>query len=206
MHGRPPGSIIYRGRSMAPLFQEGDEVLFRPYDDCNRIRRGDVVVFSQPAEAGLIVHRVARADRRGIRTRGDNNASPDPWLLNPDRILGRVVSIRQGRKRIAVRGGIPAEWSFRIMRRCRNLQTGIIRALDPLWDSRFFHGFLSGLLPQDHRPRILVFNRTHQKEFVLLVGGRIVGRRFAGNDSWHIRRRARPFIEIEKLKQVNSEK
>lgn len=195
MHGRNTGSILYRGRSMGPLFEEGDEVFFRPYDN-RGIKRGDVIVFSQPGRPGLIIHRVIRADRSEIRTRGDNNPSADPWLLNPNRILGRVVSIRRGRKRLAVRGGIAAEWSSRILHNYRVWRTRFIHALDPVWNSRFFYGFLSEWLPERYRPRILSFNRTYGQELVLLMGERTIGRRFAGNDSWHIRRRWRPFVNM----------
>ena len=81
------------GYSMAPLFQEGDQILLE-YSPL-RVRIGDILVFRQGDQ--MVVHRVLRILRNSSSTsiwiaKGDNNLCIDP-PVNPEQVVGRVVII-----------------------------------------------------------------------------------------------------------------
>lgn len=63
-----------------------------PVDD---LRTGDVITFRPPPSAhvdGMVTHRIVAIGPDGIRTQGDANAAPDPWLLQPgDTVVPRVA-------------------------------------------------------------------------------------------------------------------
>jgi len=67
----PPGSLI----AVAPLRGEPTA--------------GDVVAYRRPG-VGIVVHRVVGREARGVRTRGDANASLDPFVVAEADLLGRV--------------------------------------------------------------------------------------------------------------------
>jgi signal peptidase I len=81
--------------SMVPELQVGDLVVDEPLA-ASEIRRGDVITFPDPEQAGrLITHRV-----RGIRihgttvdvtTRGDANNTVEQWSIAATGSVGRVV-------------------------------------------------------------------------------------------------------------------
>jgi signal peptidase len=82
MAGDRPGSIA-----------RGSLVLERlvPVDD---LRPGDVITFRAPGPGGRgpVTHRVVSVGLDGIRTQGDADPEPDPWLLRPARpVVPRVV-------------------------------------------------------------------------------------------------------------------
>ena len=55
-------------------------------------RVGEVVTFSPASGSSMIVtHRVVAVTSTGIRTRGDINATRDPWTTPADRVVGRAV-------------------------------------------------------------------------------------------------------------------
>lgn len=98
---------IYNGASMAPWFKPGD-MLCVNITSFLEIHPGDVIVFhleTETKETLYIVHRVISVENDGLTTKGDNNAMPDPSLVEPDNFTGRVSSFeRQGRLH-TVRGG-----------------------------------------------------------------------------------------------------
>ncbi len=70
--------------SMTPAIPVGSAIAAAPVRPA-QVRVGDVIVFRAPASDHLTVHRVVQIDRRdGVRlfqTRGDANATRDPWDL-----------------------------------------------------------------------------------------------------------------------------
>jgi hypothetical protein len=61
------------------------------------VRVGDVVSFRPPTVPGTVyTHRVASIGTDGIRTSGDTTGSIDPWLLDPDDLVGRAVALVPG--------------------------------------------------------------------------------------------------------------
>lgn len=83
------------GRSMLPLFREGDQVLVE--HGGAGVRRGDIVVFRHGER--LITHRVLRRRRQAGEvfyvTKGDNVLHLDP-PVRAGEIVGRVLAIKRG--------------------------------------------------------------------------------------------------------------
>ena len=79
--------------SMAPTLRTGALIASVPVEATD-IEVGELVTFAPPAPFGTpggapIVHRVVEVDRAGgdvlVRTKGDANATVDPWTLNASR-------------------------------------------------------------------------------------------------------------------------
>ncbi len=105
---------IYVGKSMNPLFRDGDRVLSRPAE-YREIRRGDVICFV--AASGIeVVHRVIGSGPAGLRTCGDNNDAPDATPVAENAPLRLVYAIDRGGRIVAVRGGGPGMRFFRRVR------------------------------------------------------------------------------------------
>jgi signal peptidase I len=102
----PPGSMVYVGESMYPTFKAPEIIYFEPYGT-REVRRGDVIIFDNPCVPISVTHRVIAAGPGGIRTRGDNNLSPDPWTLTREDLTGRVVFSRRDRRCRRVLNGMP---------------------------------------------------------------------------------------------------
>ena len=106
--GQLSNSIFYcahNGQSMNPTLCKLDCLEVVPYGG-RKIRIGDVVLFQPPKWNHLIVHRVVRMTQAGIWTRGDNNTIVDPWTLQPEEIVGKVIYARHGKGRRIVIGGL----------------------------------------------------------------------------------------------------
>ncbi len=190
-------SITYVGSSMNPLFRDGDALTLVP---CNGgLRRGDVIVFTPPGGEHMIVHRVVSVGPGGVRTRGDNCGSVDPWDLQPRDIAGRVVSLRRKRRQIPIPGGAAGRLQHSAVRLLRigdyafsNLFRG---AYHRLARSRFSRRHLHGLLAR----RVITVNRPEGKELQLMVGNRLAGRLLPGQKSWTIWRPYLLFVDEETL-------
>ena len=80
------------GESMSPEYQSGDFVLLvKPFG--GRIRRGDVIVFSNDLY-GTLIKRIERITDEGIYVVGTGENSLDSRRLgsvNPDAVQGKVI-------------------------------------------------------------------------------------------------------------------
>lgn len=91
--GGPASYVLVTGSSMEPTLAPDTLVvaLAQP-----QYAVGDVVVFhlptDGPAAAPLVIHRIADGSaEQGFRTRGDNMAHMDPWLVGPADVVGKSV-------------------------------------------------------------------------------------------------------------------
>jgi signal peptidase I len=177
----------YIGPSMNPLLLNGDGLHIVPYKD-RAIRTGDVIVFIQPGGETKIVHRVVSVDAKGIRTRGDNATTVDPWILAPDHILGRVTYIQRKNRRRTIFGGFMGQlvaFSFR----CTRLFDAVVSfLLRPFYHRLSRSTLLRKTLHSILKPRVLFFRRPEGMELQLVVGHRLIGRRLPGKVNWEIRR------------------
>jgi signal peptidase len=74
---------VITGESMSPAIERGAIVYAKPVPVA-ALRVGDVITYTPPGGGGKVTHRIVWAGRstsgaRAFRTRGDANASPDPW-------------------------------------------------------------------------------------------------------------------------------
>ncbi len=193
-----PRDMIYTGTSMNPTLKAGDGLSLSPYGS-RKIRVGDVVVFQNPAKDHDVVHRVIAIDSRGISTRGDNNNSIDPWVLRPDDIIRRVVSIQRKSRTLTVHGGAWGIITAFALRKIKHVNTAVSRILHPAYHwlagSGIFKNY-TRLLP---KTRVVSFHRPGGTEYHLLMGKRVIGRRNPTSTSWHIARPFRLFVDETSL-------
>jgi signal peptidase len=74
--------------SMLPTFEKGDMIIVQ---GGTTIKAGDIVVYDAPVYKYPIIHRVINVTDAGVVTKGDNNASPDPWVTPKDKIHGKAI-------------------------------------------------------------------------------------------------------------------
>lgn len=122
--------IFCSGSSMEPLIRPGDDAILALPE--GRITRGDVVVFRTPGGGEFVVHRVVETGPRGIRTRGDRCASPDPWLLAPAGIVGRVAAVERLGRRRPVLGGVQGRMQARASRMLDLIRRALLAPLAAL--------------------------------------------------------------------------
>lgn len=93
------------GGSMVPFIRDGDVVEVQTIDGAT-IRRGNVVLCRN--EGRVVVHRVIGVERKNDQAtlviQGDALARPD-GRIPPEDVLGQVVAVERGGKRIELNGG-----------------------------------------------------------------------------------------------------
>jgi signal peptidase I len=187
----------YIGLSMNPTLKAGDGLIVEPYKD-KKIACGDVITF-RPREKGCdIVHRVIRVDRHGVRTRGDNSCDFDPWVLAPDDVIGRVISVKRGARAVSVAGGLRGRIYGLFIRRYNMLIKKALVILYPIYRFLSHAGIFRSILPLSDA-RIFAFLRSEGVEHQYVMGNRILARRLPGAEQWQIRRPYRLLIDEEDL-------
>ena len=216
--------VVCTGSSMNPTLQESDLLELNPYRT-GRVRPGDVVCFKSPGTGRTVVHRVVAVGSRspvagrrldggrgtvdggpqdGIRTRGDNNRTDDPWVLQAGEIIGRVMAAQRGARRRVVHGG----WRGPMVLCCARLGRGIRRYAGPV--PHRLYDFVAGLgpwdrlFPADRRPRLVRFDARHVVFLKLLSHGRTVGQYERRLHRWHVQRPFRLFVDEQALPSPRS--
>jgi hypothetical protein len=123
----------FGGSSMEPALPPGTEVVLR----CGETgARGDVVAFL--ADGRLVVHRVVAraADGSWTLTRGDARVLPDPPILDPEAVVGRVAGMWRGgslEHLPAATDSLSRRWALRLacaaLRASPAAATGVLRSL-----------------------------------------------------------------------------
>jgi len=78
--------------SMSPSLDAGDLAMVSPAS-ADQLKVGDVIVFESPLGGGLVCHRIIVVNygpEITFQTKGDNNEDPDPFMVEPERIVGKV--------------------------------------------------------------------------------------------------------------------
>lgn len=88
--------FVVSSRSMLPTLQIGDIIVVQDGGTFQTLRVGDIIVFERPGTHEIvIVHRIYRVNEvdgeRRIETKGDNNPSPDSWVVKEADYIGKVV-------------------------------------------------------------------------------------------------------------------
>lgn len=189
--------IVYTGPSMNPTLREPDLLTVMPY--AGSVRTGDVIYYQCPEKACPVVHRVTRVTAAGIRTRGDNNRQEDPGPVQPEAVMGRVVSARRAKRQRRVAGGTPGKL---IAAGCRLRLVAAPFLLSPL---RFIDkklaetGLVQKILPPGFRPRVFVFTTRQQSFFKLILKDRVIGHYDWLRETWQIRRPFHLLIDPARL-------
>ena len=194
---RDPHLVVYTGPSMNPTLAEPDLLEVVPFDG-RPVRRGDVVCFEQPGSGREVVHRVVEVGGDGIRTRGDNGPSVDPWILSAGEILGRVVAAQRGQGRRAVAGGTRGVLRGLACRAGRLLRRALAERVPGAFRSPA-RAWLRRFVPTPLRPRVYAFGASHGTLLKLISAGREVGRFDPRTRRWRIRLPFRPLVDVAKL-------
>ncbi len=109
-----------RGWSMTPFIRDGDVITIAPVrpphpdphatahsplsaanvTEVGKCDVGQVVAFVSALSQRLVVHRIIGRRESGFLIHGDNLSGPVAEIIRPDDILGRVVRIERGGKRV----------------------------------------------------------------------------------------------------------
>ena len=187
-------TICYTGPSMNPLLRTGDGLEVIPYEG-NPMNIGDVVVFCHPEEKYQIVHRVVAITSEGIRTRGDNNNSLDPWVVQPEDIIGRVVSAKRKTKQKTIHGGSRGRMLALALLFRKKAHITTSKLLHSPYHSLSGSGIFRHFVPLLPKMRILTFRRSGGDELQLFMGNKIIGRCVPGSNQWQIMRPFRLFVD-----------
>ena len=77
------------GTSMAPAIRNGEEVVV---ERGGPLRKGDVVLFREPASQRMLAHRIVAIGPDGVLLRGDA-AETCEGPVDPSMIVGRVIGV-----------------------------------------------------------------------------------------------------------------
>ena len=95
----------YRGRSMWPVFQEGDLLKVHPVA-LEELHVGDCITYRLQNCGTLVTHRVSAIHGESLVTRGDAFTWSDELSVNASQLIGRVCGrVRMGSLK-QVRGGM----------------------------------------------------------------------------------------------------
>jgi len=199
--------LVYTGTSMNPTLVEPDLLQVRPYG-AGRARPGDIVCFKSPEVDITVVHRVVSVGRRksgdggpteDIRTRGDNSASNDTWVLHAGNIIGRVTAAQRGARRREIAGGWPGLVRFGCVRLGQGVRRRAGVVPHKLYNLAAGFGFFGRLLPSSLRPRLVRFDARSRVFLKLLMGRRTVGQYDDRCKEWRIRRPFRLFVDEQAI-------
>jgi signal peptidase I len=195
--------INYTGASMFPTLKAGDALRVVSYKDRD-IRVGDVVLFHSPNGRTPIVHRVVSVNNEGVRTKGDNKLAIDDFILQPSKIIGRVFSIKRGRKSVTIFGGISGRIYAMVIGTGKFFDTALCTALRPTYRRFAQTGTFRKMFSRYIRTRISCFKCGDDMEMQLHLGRRIIARRFPGTGRWHIQRPFRLFVDEHTLPEAQN--
>ena len=186
--------INYTGNSMFPTLKTGDTFRVVPYNDRD-IRVGDVVMFNSPYGKTPIVHRVVTVSQEGVKTKGDNKLAIDDFILQPNEIIGRVVSIQRGKKSVTIFGGFLGRIYASTLEAGKRIDNVLSTILRPAYRWLTQTGIFRKLFSRWINTRVSCFKCGDGMEMQLHLGRRIIGRRFPGQDQWYIQRPFKLFID-----------
>jgi len=87
LHTDTPVVAVF-SESMVPNLQKGDLIIV---EGAGFYNVGEIVIYSAPVYKYPIIHRIIELREGGVITKGDNNASPDPWVTPQSSIHGKTV-------------------------------------------------------------------------------------------------------------------
>jgi hypothetical protein len=196
--------INYLGPSMNPTLKGGDVLSVAPYGrGC--IQAGDIIAFYPPQGTRVLVHRVVRLGPEGVYTRGDDNRENDPWVLHPDQIIGRVVSLQRKNRCRSAAGGLAGRMRGMGLNILKQLSVVLSQSLHPVYHRLAASGIFQKCLPRSLRPGIVIFRKPAGEEMLLTWGRRkkmVVGRWRAGQEKWQIRRPFRLFVNEAVITEI----
>lgn len=192
--------VDYIGPSMNPALKTGDILSIASYGS-RKIRKGDIILFRNPEGEDTIVHRVLSVNSKGVRTKGDNNIEMDPWILQPDHIIGRVVSRKRNNNCARIHGGIPGGTFGFLMGVLHKFNPTVSKILHPVYHKLAESGIGIECMKFLPKIRILSFDGPNGRELQIFMGNHLIGRRFEDGDPWQIKRPFRLVVDETTLEK-----
>lgn len=190
--------ITYTGNSMFPTLEPGDVLSVVQCKD-KEIKVGDVAVFYSPYGEKLVVHRVVSNDRVGIRTKGDNNLANDEWILQANNIIGRVISVRRGKKKIKISGRFLGRVCGLVLSAGKYIRVFLSDLLRPAYHRLARTEILRNLFSRFFQTKVSGFKCKNGMDLQLLWGRRVIGKLSPGSLQWYIRPPFRLFVDERSL-------
>jgi signal peptidase len=196
-------TTFYIGPSMNPTLKASDVLEIVPYGD-NKIKCGDVIVFISPHQKQKVTHRVISISKQGIQTKGDYNKHIDPYLLNPNDIIGRVVSVKRNHRNIHISGGIAGRLYSKIIQLINYIALLISFLIHPVYLLIIKSGMIRRFFKTDSMIRIISIDKPNGSELKLMFGKKSIGYYNKSQDLWIIRRPYRIFVDEKSLPNSSS--
>lgn len=188
--------IVYQGLSMYPTFIDGDYLIF---DRNTQIQCGDVIVYPEPGGLRYIIHRVIKIQVDLIQTAGDNNHSPDSYLITRRSIIGKVIRMRRLDVTSSVRGGIWGWMYFRYLASVHRRILESIKFVKPVYELLVRGAILGRLFAPYLNIRQVVLIKNGKTEIRLFLNNHYVGIRKGSDKPWSIRAPFRLFIDPDQF-------
>ena len=188
------------GPSMNPTLKPGDGLDLYTYTDPAEMRVGDVIVYPHPFRTIDVVHRIIEIRDDGVITRGDNNNKIDPYTVQFDDIIGKVIAAKRKNRLTPIKGGKTGFYIHKLMLFRKYF---LLYGLMPL---RFVSNIIaaSGIFNVFHsvfNVRIIHIKRDHQRQLILVSGNRAIGKQLAGTGEWQIRFPYKYFVSKRRLEK-----
>jgi len=173
---------------MFPALRKGDLLILEAGPEPRRpLQREDLIIFSGIGEGDPIVHRVDALTMQGIVTRGDHCATPDPWFVQEEQILGRVGQIIRHHRILPVPRGTFYLGYARLLAALTGPARRVMQWLRPL-----YHACSRSWMPRRRlfplfRPKVLCLRRSGGWEWKLFLGRREIGVLPPQAESWRVR-------------------
>lgn len=192
MINKQTNGYIFKGQSMMPTLRNGDFLICHP-PVLDRIRRGDIIVFTQPDDDDYIAHRVVLKTQDGFLTQGDHIPQRDPGRVTQDRICGVCIALRRGNRTIRLKGGTLGVLYTRFLP-WRQGVIGLTRSMiRPIYHHFCRSWFWRGLTTTLTKPQVVTFQRPDGEEWKLLWRDREIGSLPPGKSTWQIKK---PYLLI----------
>jgi len=183
---RTKNTLLYRGKSMHPTFQDFDLLIYTPINP-DLMRCGDIIAFHDPRKNHVIIHRIISRKGDTIVTQGDNNEYPDLPMTTHDNIVGVVLSRQRNQKVSKVQGGRRGLLYFFALQEKRKILKALLCIFIPFYRFTIKYRLLSRITTPVIPLRIHHVNRMENSEQQLLCFGRIAGILTADNTHWNIK-------------------
>ncbi len=183
---------------MKPTLPEHAVLLVEPYEG-RGIRPGDVVVLRLPGSSATVVHRTVSFSKKRFITKGDANEAPDPWVTDPDAVMGKVCYACAGKGLRRIHGGVLGVWTAAAVRARRSLARLLVPMVRPLLKVIGCRSLITRLWTLACNPKVVKFSRNGESTLFLLVGRRRIGRFEPDQGNWRLTHPFLSFLDVSVL-------
>ena len=195
--------FLHVGYSMAPALLPLDVLEVIPFRN-GTLKVGDVVLCLPEGKTQPVVHRIFKIKSDGrIRTRGDNNARSDKWLLQRSEIFGHVVAVWRGQNHWKVPNAKTGKLISSFFQSKRIVVRSLSLVFGPPYHFLSHRGGIQPLLPKRLKPRVVSFQNNGKRQLKLMMNRWQVGYYHKKQQKWHIRWPFRLFVDKYTLAMPN---